>query len=160
MRPGEEQDVIRVKRETFSDHWGHIDRPFDEEMARWSHWMEESGSEYDPSLWFLALDGDEIAGVSLNWPRAPGGQEIGWVQVLGVRRPWRKRGLGLALLLHTFGEYYRRGQRRIGLGVDAESLTGATRLYEKAGMTVARTDNAYEKELRPGEDLGVRKLEA
>lgn len=158
MRPGEEADVIRVKRETFQDHWGYVDRPFEEELARWRHWMEKSGSDFDPSLWFLALDGKEIAGVSLCWPKAPGGLEMGWVQILGVRRPWRRRGLGLALLHHTFGEFYRRGQPRVGLGVDADSLTGATRLYEKAGMHVAREQCAYEKELRPGEELSLQTL--
>ena len=71
---------------------------------------------------------------------------------LGVRRPWRKRGLGLALLQHSFGEFYRRGIRVINLGVDAGSPTGATRLYKKAGMRVAAEYVAYEKELRPGRE--------
>jgi len=76
-----------------------------------------------------------------------------------VRRPWRRKGLGLALLLHSFGEFYRRGRRRVGLGVDAQSLTGATRLYEKAGMRVARVYNTYEKELRPGVDLSTQSVQ-
>jgi ribosomal protein S18 acetylase RimI-like enzyme len=53
-----------------------------------------------------------------------------------VRKPWRKRGLGLALLHHAFGVFYSRGQPRIALGVDAQNPTGATRLYERAGMHV------------------------
>jgi ribosomal protein S18 acetylase RimI-like enzyme len=77
-----------------------------------------------------------------------------------VRRPWRKRGLGLALLNHSFGEFYRRGYRRVGLGVDAQNLTGALRLYEKAGMRAdpARRFSVYEKELRLGVDLAVETL--
>jgi mycothiol synthase len=83
------------------------------------------------------------------------------VGTLGVRRPWRRRGVALALLQHSFGEFYRRGLRKAGLGVDASSLTGATRLYRKAGM---RSDPAYqydlyEKELRPGEDLLTQSLD-
>ena len=58
--------------------------------------------------------------------------------ILGVRRPWRKRGLGLALLLHSFSAFHRRGQRRVSLGVDAGSLTGALRLYERAGSYTVR----------------------
>jgi ribosomal protein S18 acetylase RimI-like enzyme len=72
---------------------------------------------------------------------------MGWIASIGVRDAWRKRGLGLALLLHAFGELYRRGQRRIGLGVDAHNPTGATRLYERAGMKVAWSAAIFEKEL-------------
>jgi ribosomal protein S18 acetylase RimI-like enzyme len=75
------------------------------------------------------------------------------VNSLSVRRPWRRRGLGLALLQHAFGEFYRRDTMTVALGVDAQSLTGATRLYERAGMHVDRQYAVYEKELRPGREL-------
>ena len=47
---------------------------------------------------------------------------------------------------------------KVGLGVDGASLTGATRLYEKAGMHIFRQFDAYEKDLRPGEDLSTQAL--
>ena len=50
---------------------------------------------------------------------------------------------------------YRRGRHAVGLGVDASSLTGATRLYERAGMRVVRQFNSYAKVLRPGIELGT-----
>jgi mycothiol synthase len=62
----------------------------------------------------------------------------------------------VALLQHSFRELYARGQKKVGLGVDAASLTGATRLYERAGMHVARQYDTYEKELRPGRDLSTQ----
>ena len=68
-------------------------------------------------------------------------------------RPWRKRGLGEALLLQSFGEFYKRGTRTIGLGVDAQNPTGATRLYQKVGMYIASEYVTYEKELRPGREI-------
>jgi mycothiol synthase len=71
----------------------------------------------------------------------------GWIGAIGVLRPWRQRGLGLALLRHAFGEFYRRGQPRAGLGVDAQNPTGATRLYERAGMHVAYEAVAFKKEV-------------
>jgi ribosomal protein S18 acetylase RimI-like enzyme len=77
---------------------------------------------------------------------------IGWVGTLGVRRPWRKKGLGLALLLHSFGEFHKRGMKTIGLIVDAANPTGATHLYQKAGMHIASEFVIYEKELRPGRE--------
>jgi ribosomal protein S18 acetylase RimI-like enzyme len=72
------------------------------------------------------------------------------VGVLGVRRPWRRRGLGLALLHASFREFRARGLPRALLGVDSENTTGATRLYERAGMRVERTSDSYEKVLREG----------
>jgi mycothiol synthase len=72
---------------------------------------------------------------------------IGWVGIHAVRRPWRRRGLGRALLQHSFVELHRRGYDRVGLGVGAESLTGANRLYESAGMQVVRQVDIFEKRL-------------
>ena len=102
--------------------------------------------DIDPSLWYIAWDGDQIAGFALDRYR----NGHGWVGTLGVRRPWRKHGLGLALLYHSFGEFYKRGKQTASLGVDAANPTGATRLYQKAGMHVAAEYVSYEKELRPG----------
>ncbi len=138
--------------EAFEDHWGHVSSPPEEEIARWRKWLAED-PDFDPDVWFLAMDGDEIAGVSLCNVKTAYDPDLAWVEILGVRRPWRKIGLGLALLHHTFGEFYRRGKKGVGLTVDAASLTGATRLYEKAGMHVARQYTDYELELRPGREL-------
>ena len=136
--------LFEADEEAFSDHFGHTPDTFE----HWQHHM--SGREdFDPSLWFIAWDGDEIAGYSLCRYR----MGIGWVATLGVRRAWRKRGLGEALLLHSFSEFYQRGMKTIGLVVDAENPTGATRLYKKAGMHVAAEYVIYEKELRSGREL-------
>ena len=78
---------------------------------------------------------------------------IGWIRTLGVRRPWRQRGLGEAILLHSFGEFYKRSKTTIGLGVDAQNPTGATRLYQKVGMFAASEFVTYEKELRSGRNV-------
>ncbi len=83
---------------------------------------------------------------------------MGYVHTLGVRRPWRRRGIALALLHHSFGEFFNRGKSKVSLHVDAKSLTGATRLYEKAGMHVDRLSHNYEKELRPGKDLSTQSV--
>ena len=82
-------------------------------------------------------------------------ETLGWVSSLAVRRPWRKRGLGLAFLNHSFNAFWERGKRGVGLGVDAENLTGALNLYKKAGMSVHRQYNLYEKELRAGKELAT-----
>lgn len=157
MRPGQEQAVYRASHEAFKDHWGYISVPEEQDFPIWLHRMTQR-PEFDPSLWFLAVEGDEIAGIALCFPSRGGDTSLGWVSTLGVRRPWRKRGVGLALLYHAFGELQRRGRTRVGLGVDAQSLTGATRLYEKAGMQAVRRIISFEKQLRPGADLSTQAI--
>jgi mycothiol synthase len=139
--------------EAFQDHWGHVDSEDEEErLERFRHSIENDET-FDPELFFLAMDEEEIAGAALCSPRFGGDPETGIVETLGVRRPWRRRGIALALLHQSFGEFYRRGHKHVGLGVDTQNLSGATRLYEKAGMHVAQEFTFYERELRPGEEL-------
>lgn len=159
LQPGQELALYRAKNESFRDHWGHVEAPEQEGFTAWEH-RRINDSSYDPSLWFLALDGDQIAGFSLCQLRTGEDPAMGWVNSLGVRRPWRRRGVAKALLHHSFGELRRRGQARIGLDVDADSLTGATRLYEQAGMRAFRQTIFFEKELRPGVDLATQTIES
>lgn len=109
--------------------------------------------DYDPNLWFLAIAGDEIAGAALCRRKSWEAEDAGWVRSLFVRRPWRRQGLALALLHHVFQEFKHRGKKQVGLGVDAQNLTGATKLYEKAGMRIKRQFDHYELELKPGIEL-------
>lgn len=152
------REIIHAVDDAFKDHWGYVEQPFEQEFQRWLHFTENDET-FDPTLWFLAVDGDEIAGFSLCRPESRFDPELGWVSTLGVRRPWRRRGVALALLQHSFGEFRRRGQKGAALGVDAESLTGATRLYEKAGMKQIRNFVDYEKVLRPGRDISTQALD-
>jgi ribosomal protein S18 acetylase RimI-like enzyme len=71
----------------------------------------------------------------------------GWIDVVGVRRAWRGRGIAKALLRRTFEGFASLGVTRVLLNVDAESPTGATRLYESLGMHVRRRFDLFEKHL-------------
>ncbi len=145
--------IVRAVDEAFADHWGYVDRSGDpERMKRLQHSIA-TDPDFDPTLWYMAFAGDEIAGVSLCAPKMGEDRQTGFVQTLGVRRPWRRQGLGLALLHLAFGEFQRRGYAAVGLGVDTQNLSGATRLYEKAGMHPIQELAVYEKELRAGEEL-------
>ena len=129
-----------ANEEAFRDHW-HYEPQTYEQFAS----MLVETDAFDPSLWFLAetVAGGEVAGIALCEALA----DRGWVSQLVVRRAWRGRGLGMALLRHAFAEFARRGLRIAALGVDAQNLTGATRLYERAGMTVERRYDIFEKTL-------------
>lgn len=126
-------------QESFAEEWGWSPLPFEE----W-HRLRVEVPEFDPKLWFVARDDRDLAAVA----RCERGYGGGWVAALGVRPPWRRRGLGRALLLEAFAEFERRGERSVRLGVDARNPTGALRLYQSVGMHVEFEDVVYEKELR------------
>jgi mycothiol synthase len=128
-----------ASQEAFAEEWGHAPWTFEDFLR---HRVDAPGASLD--LWLGVWDGDEIAATLICDAQRYG---LGWIGSIGVRKPWRRRGLGLALLHHAFGEFWRRGERTIGLGVDAENPTGATRLYERAGMDVTLEYVVYEKRL-------------
>ncbi len=142
MRTGEEHAVYEAATESFLDHWGfHPDS-----YESWRQWnLEREGAR--PDLWWLAVEGDEIAGVCLDRFADDGDPAHGYVHILGVRKPWRRQGLGEALLRHSFRDFWQRGCRRVSLDVDGENTTGAVRLYERVGMHVERRSDTYEKRL-------------
>ena len=126
LQSGEEHAVYDAIMDAFADHWDFVPTRFED----WEQFMVQSPT-FDPSLWFIAEDGDEIAGFSLcRSERRPG---IGHVGVLGVRPPWRRRGLGRPSSF-TRSMNFARAAGKADLGVDAENTTNAVGLYERAGM--------------------------
>lgn len=141
--------VYATITESFGDMWGYIPP----EYPHWHTVMIER-DDFDPTVWTVVEDGDQIAAVACAYPFA----DHGHLRSLAVRRPWRRRGLALALLQQTFSLFWARGERTVELGVDAESLTGATRLYQRAGMQIVRQFALWEKELRAGVDMSTQQL--
>jgi len=136
----DDRAVFEMVERAFQDHWGQTS----EDFAAWRSWAIEQ-VDFDPSLYFIAWAGDQPVGGALCYAGP-----LGWVNSLAVAREWRGRGLGLSLLQHAFGEFYRRNLYRAGLAVDSQNLTGATRLYHRAGMRKTREYLNMKKELRSG----------
>ena len=112
-------------------------------------WVKRMGmnhEKFDPGIWFLACAGGDVVGVALNMRDFE--PSTVWVDHLGVRRAWRKKGIGKALLLHSFCEFYRRGLKTVKLSVDSKSLTNAPHLYESVGMRVVQQYHIYKKDLQ------------
>ena len=133
-----ETDVL-----AFRDEWGYRAQPYDV-------WHERLfvTPRVDPTLPVVAWAGERVAGMALNYPKRMG--DWGWISVLGVHPDWRRRGLGLALLHESFARFRASGETTVALGVDAANPTGATRLYERAGMRVLWQADVWEKEVQPG----------
>ena len=138
VRGRDERAMHETLDDAFRDHWGHR-----------SHTLEEFVQAHGqdrllvPDASFLAADGEDFAGGVLSKWQFGGG----WIQSLGVRVRWRRCGLGLALLRQAFQALYDLGARSVALNVDAESTTGATRLYERARMRVQARWDTYEKRI-------------
>jgi mycothiol synthase len=138
-RPGEDDECLHAMHQAaFAEHWEFTPEPLDE----WLHWRA-SRSDYNPALWRLAVAGDEIAGALLGF----GEQHFGWVLDLAVGPKFRRHGLGLTLLQSGLRAMWHQGHTRVGLEVDSTNETGATRLYERAGMRITRRYATYEKRL-------------
>ncbi len=115
----------------------HPDQPFEE----WKEFMMRADL-YQSDLWFLALNGEDVVGTCLCFPY----EDLGWVRQLAVAQPFRKRGLGTALLQHSFRAFKQRGYNKVGLAVES-SNENAYRLYERAGMYKAIHLDEYQKTL-------------
>lgn len=154
--PEEFERTAYATHDAFRDHYGHIEQNWEEEFKYWQH-QADNDPAFDPSLWFIAVDDatGEIVATSLCQGENRNNPAWGYIRTLAVVRAWRKRGLGVAMLNHTFNHFWQQGKEAVMLGVDASNITGATRLYEKAGMYVERESMTYELELRPGKELAV-----
>jgi ribosomal protein S18 acetylase RimI-like enzyme len=137
----DDQAVYRIDEEASEDKGYH--QPLSYEA--WCKRMSRHTPLFDPSLWFLAFADGDLAGVALNIydPET----ETGWVDHLGVRRAFRKRGIGMALLLHSINVFHQRCYPFARLSVDSHSLTHAPRLYERAGFQTVLGYHIYEKKL-------------
>jgi mycothiol synthase len=144
---GDERIAYDCLSEAFADHWGDTWQGED----AWLHDHIHASTEFQPDLWQLAWHGAELAGILIALPAADGDATLGHVSSLGVRRAYRRRGIGEALLRTSFAQFRDRGYRGVVLEVDTESVTGATRLYTRLGMTSEPRFSQWEKELRPGD---------
>lgn len=148
IRPVTDDNIVQVWHadvEAFKDHWGG----FDDSDERLKSWMESP--TFDPTLWVIAWDGDEVAGGIINSisheENAAIGVQRGWLNSVFTRRPWRKRGLANALMALSLRAIKERGMDYGVLGVDAENPTGALGLYERNGFKVLERSTAWRKPL-------------
>ena len=141
--------IYEAEQEAFRDHWGAQG----EGQDRWEHFRSDPRN--DVSLWRVAWDGDAVAGMVRSYID-PGTNEItgrltGWTEHISVRRPWRRRGLARALLAESLRAVRDRGMTDASLGVDAGNESGALRLYESMGFTVAQDHVTYHRPLEGSE---------
>jgi mycothiol synthase len=147
VRPIHELDGYRrlfaADAEAFKDHWGGHDAS----EESFQHWLKDP--KFDPTLFVIAWDGDEIAGAVVNTidaeENAALDQRRGLLDSVFVRRPWRRRGLAAALVGRSLALLRESGMTSAILSVDADNPTGALAIYERAGFEVELRTTAYRK---------------
>ena len=137
LRDGEA--VHTAQDEAFAGDWFY--NPVSHEV-----WLKSSrAAGVDSGLSSIVWDDGAVAGLCLTRPAHGEDQSIGWIGDLAVREPWRGRGIGEALLRHSFRLFAETGKRSAGLGVDPDNATGALALYERVGLRVVRRSNTWER---------------
>ncbi len=126
------QLLHRIDEIAFAEHFGFVPHPYDE----WIRWFSDR-RDARPDLWWIAWLDDAPVGVCiLDDSRADRGG--GYVRVLGVVPEARGRGIATWLLGSAFAQAAREGRAFVNLTVDSDNTTGATALYERAGMRPER----------------------
>jgi mycothiol synthase len=137
--------IFDAQSEAFLDHWGS--HAWGDDMYRATY----AKSELDTSLWVVAWDGDQVAGVVENWvwpeENAKLGVQRGWLEKISVRRPWRRRGLARAITAASLVRLREAGLKDAMLGVDSENANGALGLYESVGFSIDRRSAVYRRPL-------------
>jgi ribosomal protein S18 acetylase RimI-like enzyme len=145
VQPDQYRLVWEAASEAFRDHWGVSEEEWAEE--HYQHWIEHP--TFQPHLWQVAWDGDQVAGMVQNFideeENREYGRKRGWTEGICVRRPWRRRGLAKALIARSFGVLKEQGMTEAALGCDAENLSGAVHLYRSMGFQPFKRQTGYRK---------------
>jgi len=143
VRPEHLRAIWDADEESFQDHWDHA-APVEGDFERFI-----GEPDNDTTMWQVAWDGDEVAGLIINTiyrhENELEGIKVGWLDSVATRRPWRKRGVAGALIARSLAVLRERGMEVAGLGVDAENPTGALGLYESFGFAPIRRWVFYRK---------------
>lgn len=148
IRPAEREHlraIFDADMEAFRDHWGFA--PPSEN--RFDGWINQHG--FDPSLFKVAWDGDQVAGAVQNFVNKEENEEYnrkrGYTEGIFTRRPWRKRGLAKSLIVQSMKMFKEMGMTETALGVDSENLSGALRLYQSCGYKKVKMGITFRKPL-------------
>jgi ribosomal protein S18 acetylase RimI-like enzyme len=144
VQPAHYRAIWDAMREAFAGGWGN---PLFREDD-YAHWHEDDA--FQPALWEVAWDGDQVAGMVLNYIDRAGNARHdrlrGYTEDINVRRPWRRQGLARALIIRSLALLRAWGMTEAALNVDAANAP-ALELYEHLGYQPVRRATAYRKEL-------------
>jgi ribosomal protein S18 acetylase RimI-like enzyme len=137
--------VFDTQSEAFRDYWSYIP-PTEKDYQRW---LEQP--TFDPSIWKVAWQGDQIVGQVLNFVDHKENEEFtrkrGYTEAISVRKPWRRQGVARGLLTRSIHMFQEMGMEETALGVDTGNSTGATKLYENVGYKETKRRLTYRAQI-------------
>ncbi len=140
-----ERSAWEAHREAFADHWGTVPLSWE----KWEHRVTDP--QFRPDLSVLAMASGEVVAFALNgvypYDWEVRGRREGWIDSLGTRREWRRRGLASALISASLLRFAAEGLDHGALGVDVENPTGALGLYTRLGFVENERSVALVKEV-------------
>jgi len=148
VRPVKDEHIRPIwdaMQEAFRDHWGYVP----ESDIVYQAWQGERS--FQPDLWKVAWEGDQVAGMVLNFIDHEENKEYerlrGYTEGISVRRPWRKKGLARCLIVQSINMFKDMGMTETALGVDSQNPNGALNLYQGVGYKQVKQFMVYRKPL-------------
>jgi len=144
-----EEDIIllnNLENECFKEHFNY--RPSQIEETR--HWLLENPWLQWQAYFFAELEGKSVGYISIGIDEKYNREKetlSGWINDIGVLKPFRRRGIGTALMLKGLNELKNEGLENALLYVDDENPTKAIKLYEKIGFKIVKKTQIYQKKL-------------
>ncbi len=100
-----EYDMVLTHDIPFDEEWQ--DMPFESYCK-----LQIDTEHFDPDLQFVAMDGDEVVGMTMLFPSLVESDLLN-TGLTGVKRYWRRRGIARVLKQHALAEAFKRGGRRV-----------------------------------------------
>ena len=149
VRPALPEHIDQIwdaDQEAFEDHFGFTPATEDDKKR----WL--SSRVFNPKLWTVAWEGDEVCGMILNFVDEKENEEFnrkrGYTEDISTRRPWRRRGLAKALLVKSIQMFKEMGMEETALGVDTINPSGAHKLYEDVGYKAYKRYSTWRKKIK------------
>jgi len=147
VRPADYWTIWYAAKEAFRDHWGYNEDEWAD--TNFENWQESH--IFTPEIWQVAWDGDEVAGMVLNFidekENTAYNRKRGYTETICVRRPWRRKGLARALIARSLAIHKALGMTEASLGVDAQNPNGALHLYKSMGFSPVKEGATFRKSL-------------
>ncbi|MEH3088376.1 MAG: GNAT family N-acetyltransferase [Microbacterium arborescens] len=135
--PDRAEDARLARNDAFRDHWGSLPSP----PERWQQFI--GGPFLRPDLSTLVLDDGRIVGFCLVSVNEEDFAVLGpnaYIDLVGVVRSHRRRGIAPAAIARSLGAMRDAGLGVAVLDVDTESPTGANALYGGLGFAAFERD--------------------
>ncbi|MFN2145865.1 MAG: GNAT family N-acetyltransferase [Anaerolineales bacterium] len=145
IHPEHYRPVWDASVEASRDHWGFVEHT-EEDYKAWLNFPW-----FQPELWKVAWDGDQIVGMVCNFINHDDNEAFnrkrGYTENISVRRPWRRQGAARSLLTQSIQMFIEMGMEETALGVDTQNLSGALDLYQSVGYVEDKRFITYRKPL-------------